>query len=458
MASAESLDDSIAVIGTGYVGVVTGACLASKGFDVTCVDLPNPVGQEKVDLINAGRAPIVEDGLDQLISRTVKSGNLKATTDIGAAVRGAGIVLISVGTPSALDGSANTDFVFEAARSIAEHAQPETIVATRSTVPVGTTRRIGELFASLTKTRLYPVSNPEFLAEGTAIKNTLQPSRVVIGTDSPEVVAKRMESMWQPFLLNRAEHDLVITDPESSEMVKLNSNFQLAVQVISTNTVAEMCELNGANYRDVQKGTGKDSRIGKFLNPGPGYGGSCFPKDVRALAFLAQQLGVNSEFLNSLNATNEWHKIRWFNKIKDFFNGDLAGKKIAIWGLSFKPGTDDVRESAAMKIIPALIQHGAIVSAFDPLARDTAKRELGDELRGLEYAEDMYKAAEEADALLLLTDSGEYARPNLRRLRSSMKAPVLFDARSLYDLGDMQEAGFFYGSIGRRIVDGRQAA
>lgn len=458
MTSAEGLDSRIAVIGTGYVGIVTGACLASKGLDVTCVDLPTPQGQEKVDLINDGQAPIVEAGLGELIGKTVRNGNLRATTDLSMAVRRAGIVLISVGTPSAVDGSANTTYVFDAARGIAEHAAPEAIVATRSTVPVGTTRRIGQLFTSLTTKRLYPVSNPEFLAEGTAIADTMKPSRVVIGTDSPEIVGTRMERMWYPFLLNRAEHDLIITNPESSEMVKLNSNFQLALQIIGTNTVAEMCEINGADYRHVQRGTGKDPRIGKFLSPGPGYGGSCFPKDVRALEFLARQLGVESDFLRTLDATNEWHKIRWYEKIAEFYGGELVGKKIAVWGLSFKPGTDDVRESAALRIIPALNQHGAHVSAFDPLAQQTAMKELGNGRENLVYASDQYEAVRDADALLVLTNSDEYTRPNLGRLRGLMKSPIVFDARSIFDPKEMQQAGFYYAGIGRGVVDGRQAA
>ncbi len=455
--SAEVLDERIAIIGTGYVGIVTGACLASKGMDVTCVDLDNPEGREKVDAINEGRSPIVEDKLEGMIRKTVNQGNLRATTDIGKAVRNSSIVLISVGTPSAVDGSANLEYVFDAASSIAKHARPETIVAIRSTVPVGTTRRIGQLLASQSSTRLHTVSNPEFLAEGTAVDDTMRPSRIVIGTDLPDEIGKRMSRMWHPFLLNPARHDLLIMDPESSETVKLNSNFQLALQIIGTNTVAEMCERTGADYRMVQAGTGKDPRIGKFLNPGPGYGGSCFPKDVRALAFLASQLGVESKFLQSLNETNEWHKSRWFEKIKDFYAGDLKGKKIAVWGLSFKPGTDDVRESAAMTIIPSLLDEGAHVVAFDPLAKETATEVLGEHPGALDYVEDKYAALESADALLLLTDSGEYTHLDTRRALRNMRVPAVFDTRRIWEPTTMKAAGFYFDSNGSSVVDGRAA-
>lgn len=451
--SVETLDNNIAIIGTGYVGVVTGACLASKGFDVTCVDLPTPQGQAKVDAINNSRAPIVEEGLDDLIANTVRSGNLRATTALGKAVSQAGIILISVGTPSGIDGSANLTSVYNAAEEIAQHAQPEAIVATRSTVPIGTTRKLGAFMATKTKTTLHSVSNPEFLAEGRAVEDTMQPSRIVIGTDRPDEIGERMERFWHPFLLNPARHDLIITDPESSETSKLSSNFHLALQIIGTNTIAEICEQTGADYRAVQRATGKDPRIGEFLNPGPGYGGSCFPKDVRALAFLAKQLGVDSAFLRSLSDTNEWHKQRWFEKIKTFYKDDLRDKTIAVWGLAFKPGTDDVRESAAMTIIPMLTAHGARVVAYDPLARETAKEQLG-EHTAIEYVSDRYDSLQNTDALLILTDSGEYTHLDTQRASSLMRKPVIFDARSIYSLKAMEESGFYYASVGRPVVNG----
>jgi UDPglucose 6-dehydrogenase len=436
----------VAVIGTGYVGTTTGACLAKEGHTVTCVD----IDRAKVDTIMDGRAPIEEPRLDEIISEAVSDGNLRATTELGKAVSSAQVVLLALPTPSVSDGSAELKHVFGAASELAEHLRPGAVVATRSTVPVGTTDAVRSIIASQTRRPFLAVSNPEFLAEGTAVENTLHPDRIVVGTDSDEA-ADIMSEMYHPFVLDNP-NKIVTMSVRSAELTKLVANTLLASQITIVNVAAEIAERTGADWREVQVGVGLDPRVGRFLHPGPGYGGSCFPKDVRAMAYLAKQIGVDSRLLDAVSETNEQHKRRLFEKVRVYFDGDLAGKTLAVWGLSFKPNTDDIRESSALSLISDLTDSGARVVAYDPKAMDRARNHFGDN-PNLAFAENKYDATKGADALVIVTEWDGFRSADLDHLGEIMQKKVIFDGRSIYRRETMEKAGFYYDSVGRQVVN-----
>lgn len=438
---------NVAVIGTGYVGSVTGACLAMEGNMVTCVD----IDPAKVDSINDGKSPISEPRLGDIIADTVNKGYLRATTDLGSAVARADVIMLSLPTPKGNDG-ADLSYLYNVADRLGQHIQEGAIVANRSTVPIGTTHHVRDRIAATTGKPFFAVSNPEFLAEGTAVRDTTHPSRVVIGADSDEP-ARVMTELFRPFVLDNPGKILVY-DVLSAEATKLAANTLLAAHVAVVNVIAEACERVGADWRQVQRGVGLDGRVGKFLHPSPGFGGACFPKDVRALAAMARELGVDASLLELINVSNEHQKRRWVEKVKSHFNADLDGRKIAIWGLAFKPNTDDIRESAALTMIEELTNAGAALTVYDPQAMDNVRKYFGgNEL--IRYADNREAALDGAEALVIMTEWDVFRAIDLEAVKSTMAAPVIFDARSIYSLKQMRHHGFYYDSVGRPVVDGR---
>ncbi len=429
----------VTMIGTGYVGLVTGTCFAESGNDVTCLD----VDQKKVDLLNAGGIPIYEPGLTELVKRNSASGRLTFTTDYAEAITGAKCVFICVGTPQDEKGAADLKYVQSAAERMAPYLEPGTVVICKSTVPVGTNRKVREWIEAKTDTKFYSASNPEFLKEGAAIDDFTKPDRVVVGVDDEEA-ADIVQELYKPFL--RTEKPFISMGIESAEMVKYAANCMLATKISFINEIANICEKVNADINEVRKGIGHDARIGfSFLFPGVGYGGSCFPKDVRALASVAAENGVVPRILRTVDETNDQQKNVLFNKLKDYFGGDLTGKTVAIWGLSFKPRTDDIREAPSLVLIRSLLAAGASVNASDPVAVENVKVEFGDQVN---FCEHHYDACDRADALAIVTEWNEFRNPDFDYIKLKMKSPVIFDGRNLYDRKKMAKRGFHYSGIG----------
>lgn len=435
----------IAIVGTGYVGLVSGACFAEMGIDVTCVD----IDQAKIERLRAGDIPIYEPGLDELVLRNSQEGRLHFTTRLADCLDGVEAVFSAVGTPPDEDGSADLRYVLEVAREVGRHMQHYLVVVTKSTVPVGTARKVeAAIREELTKRGVdipFDVaSNPEFLKEGSAIKDFMSPDRVVVGVES-EKARELMTLLYAPFMLNNFR--VIFTDVPSAEMIKYAANSMLATRISFMNDIANLCELVGADVNQVRKGIGSDTRIGsKFLYPGCGYGGSCFPKDVKALVQTAEQNGYDMRVLKAVEEVNERQKSVLFEKLRRHY-GDLQGKTIALWGLAFKAETDDMREATSLVTIRHLLEAGCTVRVFDPAAMDEARRRLGD---AIIYASDIYDAAKGADALLLLTEWKQFRLPSWARVHDLMRNPIVFDGRNIYDPAEMSKNGFEYYSIGRK--------
>ena len=435
----------IAVIGTGYVGLVTGTCFANSGNNVTCID----IDKAKVDALNNGVIPIYEPGLTELVKRNAETGRLQFSTDTAAAVKVAEIVYLAVGTPQGHDGSADLSAMWAVTKAIAPHLQEDAIVVTKSTVPVGTNATIFGMLKEITGRECHVASNPEFLKEGAAIDDFMKPDRVVVGVRCQEV-SDKLEQLYAPFL--RTEKPFLSMSPESAEMTKYVANALLATKISFINEMANLCEKLGGDINDVRRGIGHDSRIGfAFLFPGVGYGGSCFPKDVRALASMTDANQCVPEMLRAVDSVNERQKTVLFNKVSDHFNGDLSGKRIAIWGLAFKPETDDIREAPALVLIKQLQDQGATVVAHDPVAIENVQKET----EGVEFVERLLDALKDADALCICTDWKAYHQPDFAEMYQLLKSPVVFDGRNLFDPGRMKARGYCYHSIGRVAVDGR---
>jgi UDPglucose 6-dehydrogenase len=430
----------IAVIGTGYVGLVTGACFAEFGVDVTCVDIDS----EKIARLLAGEMPIYEPGLEQLVTKNMQSGRLRFTTDLKQAVEQALVIFLAVGTPPKSDGSPDLSFVETAARSVAEHMNGYKVIVTKSTVPIGTGEHIRKLIREHQKSKLNfgIVSNPEFLREGAAINDFMRPDRVVLGSRDEEALAI-MRDLYRPLYL--IEAPFVLTSLEAAELTKYAANAFLATKISFINEIASLCESIGCDVHDVARAIGMDRRIGsKFLHPGPGFGGSCFPKDTQALASVAQKFGRESMIVDAVIEVNRRQRRAMVPKIEKLV-GELAGKTIAILGLAFKPETDDMREAPAIDIISGLIERGAKVRAYDPVAMTEAAKVLAD----VDYAADEYEAVTDADALVFVTEWNQFRALDMRRIRDLMRTPRIADLRNIYEPADMRELGFEYVGVGR---------
>ena len=433
----------VAVVGTGYVGLVVGACLAETGNDVVCADVDAP----KIDGLKQNQLPIYEPGLEPLVSRNQREGRLQFTTDVGGAVERSDIVFIAVGTPPDEDGSADLQHVLAVARTIGERMSRSKIVITKSTVPVGTAEKVRAEVAKHSKTPFHVCSNPEFLKEGAAVEDFMKPDRVVVGVDSDEA-ATVLAELYAPFV--RTGNPLIFMDIPSAEMTKYAANAMLATRISFMNQVARLCEAVGADVTLVRKGIGTDRRIGPaFLFPGPGYGGSCFPKDVQALIRTGRERGVPLDILAAVEAANERQKRLLFEKLERHFDGALQGRAIGVWGLAFKAETDDVRESPALVLVEALLAAGASVRVHDPAAADTARRQLGDRVT---YAGHAFDVLAGADALAIVTEWLEYRNPDFPRMRQLMRRPLVVDGRNLYEPDRLAALGFTYDSIGRRLA------
>jgi UDPglucose 6-dehydrogenase len=438
---------NIAVIGTGYVGLVTGTCFAETGNQVVCVD--NNVA--KVEALKAGKIPIYEPGLDVLFERNAKEGRLHFTTNLKEAVDKSTILFLALPTPPDEDGSADLSYVLGVARQLAELIGDYRVVVNKSTVPVGTAEKVAAILGERLSPDMFDVvSNPEFLREGVAVEDFLKPDRVVVGTSS-ERARRLMRLLYEPFV--RQGNPIYFMDERSAEMTKYAANAYLATRISFMNEVANLCERVGANVDMVRIGIGSDSRIGKrFLFPGIGYGGSCFPKDVKALAHIAEAHGYEFRILKAVMNTNERQKSILTNRVRRFFNGQLQGLTMALWGLAFKPNTDDIREAPALAMAEELLQEGVRLQVFDPEAMDNVRAQYGDRLV---YASSMYEALDGADCLLIATEWGEFRMPDFEQMKTRLRAPVVFDGRNVYDLDMMKQHGFYYASVGRPTVDGR---
>ena len=429
----------IAVIGTGYVGLVTGTCFAGSGNDVICVD----IDEDKVRSLQRGRVPFFEPGLDDMVRSNIDEGRLSFTTDIALAIRESLLVFIAVGTPQTENGEADISSVLEVARSIGENLDGYKIVITKSTVPVGTTEKVRDTIKSLTDQKFGVASNPEFLKEGAAIDDFLKPDRVVIGVEE-ESVGSVMRELYAPFMMS-SDRTIVISI-RSSEMSKYASNAMLATRISFMNDIANLCELLGANVSEVRSVVGSDSRIGRYyLYPGIGYGGSCFPKDVKALEKMAQDVDYEPRVVTAVDRVNAAQKERFFDKIAGFF-GDLDGKRIAVWGISFKPNTDDIREAPSVYVIGRLLEAGCSVAVYDPAAMENAKTVFGN---SVDYSESYYDACSDADALVIHTEWSQYRQPNFEMIKEMMNAPVIFDGRNIYDHARLNALGITYFGVGR---------
>jgi UDPglucose 6-dehydrogenase len=432
----------ICVVGTGYVGLVTGACLADFGINVTCVD--NDEG--KIAKLHQGEIPIYEPGLDALVEKNAKAGRLHFSTELAPAIQNALAIFIAVGTPPKEDGSADLSYVVQVAEEIADNLNGYKVVVTKSTVPIGTGQLIEEIITERAN-GAHPfsvVSNPEFLREGSAIADFMRPDRVVIGARDAQAVAI-MKDIYSPLYL--IETPFVITNVESSELIKYASNAFLATKITFINEVAELCDRLGADVHHVSKGMGLDKRIGpKFLHPGPGYGGSCFPKDTQAMSEIAHEAGRPFEIVDTVITVNDRLKSRAIERVREAIGNDLGGKTVAVLGLSFKPETDDMRESSSIPLVTSLVEEGAKVKAFDPVAMENARGELPE---GVDYCEDSYDAAKGADAMIIVTEWNQFRSLDMERVRTLLNQPVVIDLRNLYDPQRMKEQGFRYTSIGR---------
>jgi UDPglucose 6-dehydrogenase len=434
----------IAIVGTGYVGLVTGTCFAEVGMNVTCID----IDQKKIDNLHKGILPIYEPGLDEMVNRNVEKKRLHFSTNLAEAIQGAEVVFIAVGTPPDEDGSADLKYVLAVASSIGKHAQHPMVVVTKSTVPVGTAEKVrGALSEELLKRKsdleIYVASNPEFLKEGAAIEDFMKPDRIVVGVDNPKA-EELIRKLYKPFLMNG--HPIYFMDIPSAEMTKYAANAMLATKISFMNDIANLCEIMGADVNMVRKGIGSDTRIGtKFIYPGVGYGGSCFPKDVKALIKTANENKYNMRVLTAVEEVNENQKEVLFNKVKNHFKGDLKGKKFALWGLSFKPKTDDMREAPSLVIIEKLLKEGATVVAYDPVAMHEAQRMIGDTIS---YSLDMYDSLNNADALLIVTEWPEFRVPDFDEIGKRLNEKTLFDGRNIFDFQDMKKLGYNYYCVG----------
>ena len=434
----------IAVIGTGYVGLVTGTCFAETGNQVICVDN----NTAKVEKMRNGEIPIYEPHLDVLFERNIKASRLVFTTDLQEGIKDAEIIFLALPTPPGEDGSADLSYILGVAEELGKIITDYKVVVDKSTVPVGTADKVRAAMAKNAKVDFDVVSNPEFLREGFAVDDFMKPDRVVIGTSS-ERAKKTMDQLYKPFV--RQGNPIIFMDEKSAELTKYAANSFLATKITFMNEIANFCELVGADVDKVRIGIGSDERIGKrFLFPGIGYGGSCFPKDVQALVKSGNEYNFSFEILKSVMTVNEEQKTVIIPKIKNFFRGDLKGKKIALWGLAFKPDTDDIREAPALYIIDALVDAGATVTAFDPEAMPNVQGVIGDKIT---YASNEYEALENADALVVCTEWGIFRNPDFDKIANLLKDKVIFDGRNLFDLNEMNERGFYYSSIGRSIVE-----
>jgi len=433
----------IGVVGTGYVGLVSGTCFAEFGINVVCVDKD----EAKIKSLENGVMPIYEPGLDVLVEKQVKAGRLSFTTDLKEAMDGADAVFIAVGTPEGEDGQADMRYVHAAAKEIAENMTGYTLIVTKSTVPVGTARAVEAIIKETKPDAEFDVcSNPEFLREGAAINDFMRPDRVVIGTDSDKAV-EIMRGLYRPLFLN--ETPMVITTPETAETIKYAGNAFLAMKITFINEIANLCEKTGANVQDVAKGIGLDGRIGsKFLHAGPGYGGSCFPKDTQAFSQIGQKYGAPQNIVETVIWVNAERQRSMADRIIEACGGNVENLKIGILGVSFKPNTDDVRESPALAIIPLLQDQGAKIAAFDPAAMDEAKHHLND----IEWCENSYDVAQNCDALVIITEWNEFRGLNLERIGEAMKTKRLIDLRNIYNITDMEDKGFHYISVGRAEI------
>ena len=439
---------NIAIVGTGYVGLVSGTCFADTGANVTCID----VDEKKIERLNNGEIPIYEPGLDELVVKNVKAGRLKFSSDLASVLNDQEIVFSAVGTPPDEDGSADLKYVLQVAKTIGENLNRYLVVVTKSTVPVGTARKVRETIQAELDKRGVDItfdvaSNPEFLKEGNAIKDFMSPDRVVVGIES-EKAKKTLTKLYKPFLINNFR--VIFMDIPSAEMTKYAANSMLATRISFMNDIANRCELVGADVNMVRQGIGADTRIGrKFLYAGCGYGGSCFPKDVKALIKTADKAGYSMEVLKAVERVNERQKHVLFNKLVKAYGDEkeLKGKTIALWGLSFKPETDDMRESTALVIIDSLLKAGCNIRAYDPVAMDECKRRLPD--APITYCRDMYDAVLDADAMLLLTEWKEFRLPTWAVIKKEMIRPLVIDGRNIFDIEELEENGFEYHCIGK---------
>ncbi|MGZ4057901.1 MAG: UDP-glucose dehydrogenase family protein [Bacteroidia bacterium] len=436
---------NIAVVGTGYVGLVTGTCLAETGNHVICVD----INKDKVQKMQAGVVPIYEPHLDVLFERNIKQGRLTFTTDLAEAIEKAKIIFLALPTPPGEDGSADLSYILGVADDLGKIIKDYKVIVDKSTVPVGTAEKVYAAVAKNAKVEFDVVSNPEFLREGFAVDDFLKPDRVVIGASS-EKARKTMEELYKPYV--RQGNPIIFMDEKSAELTKYAANAFLATKITFMNEIANLCEKVGADVDSIRIGIGSDDRIGKrFLFPGIGYGGSCFPKDVQALAKSSSEVNYDFKILEAVMDINEKQKTIIIPKVKDYFKGDLKGKKIAIWGLAFKPDTDDIREAPALYIIEKLLKEGVTISAYDPEAMNNIKSLLGNKIT---YAIDEYDALRNADALLIATEWSLFRTPDFEKVSSLLKNKVIFDGRNLYGIDQMKELGYFYSSIGRETVKG----
>ncbi len=433
----------IAVVGTGYVGLVTGTCFSDLGNHVTCID----IDEDKVKSLRAGKIPIYEPGLDILFERNTKHSRLDFTIDLANGIKNAVVIFLALPTPPGEDGSADLKYVLQVAEDIGPLLEDYTVIVTKSTVPVGTTELVREKIAKNTQVEFDVVSNPEFLREGVAVEDFMKPERVVIGTRSMKA-RSIMDALYAPLV--RQGNPIIFMDEKSSELTKYAANSFLATKISFMNEVANLCERLGANVDDVRKGVGFDSRIGKrFLFAGIGYGGSCFPKDVQALAKSAEKADYDFKILNAVMDVNQRQKTKLVEKMREHFGGKLEGKTVAIWGLAFKPNTDDIREAPALYMIDELLKAGVKVRAYDPEAMDNIKKVLGDKI---ELVENEYKVLEGADALMIATEWPVFRQPNFELMMENLNNKLIFDGRNLYPLDEMKRMGFTYYSIGRSEI------
>jgi len=434
----------IAIIGTGYVGLVTGTCFAETGNNVICID----IDEKKINQLKQGKSPIYEPGLDVLLERNIKEKRLHFTTSVAEGIKDARVVFLALPTPPGKDGSADLQYVLDVAGSLSKLITKYTVIVNKSTVPVGTAEQVHEVLAlHLDRSLFDVVSNPEFLREGVAVDDFLKPDRVVIGTSS-ERARKVMDELYQPYV--RQGNPIYFMDERSSEMTKYAANSYLAMRISFMNEMANLCEKTGANVDWVRIGMGGDSRIGKrFLFPGIGYGGSCFPKDVKALAFTALEMDYDFQLVNTVMQVNDRQKKVLGKKVKNYFGSELSGFTFAIWGLAFKPETDDIRDAPALDLISELTEAGAKLRVFDPEAMNNVRQIMGDSIY---YAADQYEAVTGASAVIVVTEWSEFRNPDFDRIYGLLKHPAIFDGRNVYSLDKMKELGFYYESIGRSVV------
>jgi UDPglucose 6-dehydrogenase len=439
----------VAVVGTGYVGLVTGTCLSQTGVSVVCID----INQQKIDNLRKGIIPIFEPGLDDLVIKNTEENRLTFSTDLNESIQGCEAIFIAVGTPSDEDGSADLQYVIGVAKEIGKSLTNYTVIITKSTVPVGTSFKVKDAINFELQKRGATIefdvaSNPEFLKEGAAIEDFMKPDRIVVGTES-ERAEKVLKRIYKPFIMNG--HPLIFMNIPSAELTKYAANAMLATRISFMNDIANLCEIVGADINLIRKGIGTDTRIGsKFLYPGIGYGGSCFPKDVKAIIKTAKDLNYDLQVLKAVEAVNENQKSILFNKLNSHFNGQLQGKKIALWGLSFKPNTDDMREAPSLVMIKKMLDAGCEITAFDPVAIEEAKQIIGN---GISYSKHQYDGLENADALIVLTEWQVFRMPDFDKISNLLKNKLIFDGRNIFDIEDMKELGYTYYSIGRTLIN-----